>query len=229
MNLAVMQPYLFPYIGYFQLIYASDLFLVYDDVSYIKQGYINRNSILSPNGVSRFTVPVPGASSNKLISDLEFSKDVTRVLRTIVQSYSKAPFFEKIFPLIERILTKEDRSIASICIESYGAIFSYLGVTRHFMKTSDLEYERSASARDRLLALCHQFEADCYINAPGGRALYSDIEFAEKGVVLKFIQSQPVQYNQGASEFVPNLSIIDALMNCSPDQVVSLFRQYELN
>jgi len=66
MKLAVMQPYLFPYIGYFQLIYAADLFLIYDDVSYIKQGYINRNSVLSPSGATRFTVPVPGAYSYDL-------------------------------------------------------------------------------------------------------------------------------------------------------------------
>ena len=100
MKLAVMQPYLFPYIGYFQLIYAADLFLIYDDVAYIKQGYINRNSILSPNGAARFTIPVPGASSNKLISELKFSGDVAKVLRTIEQRYCKAPHFEEIFPMI---------------------------------------------------------------------------------------------------------------------------------
>lgn len=229
MNLAVMQPYLFPYIGYFQLIYASDLFLLYDDVSYIKQGFINRNSILSPNGVTRFTVPVPGASSNKLISELEFSEDVTKVLRTIAQSYSKAPFFDEVFPIIEQAMTTKDRSIASICVQSYEAIFAYLGLTRRLMKTSDLEYDRSASARDRLIALCHQFEADCYINAPGGRVLYSKSDFSESGIELRFIQSLPVKYNQGTDGYVPNLSIIDVLMNCSPKKVVSLLEQYDLD
>ncbi len=229
MNLAVMQPYLFPYIGYFQLIYASDLFLLYDDVSYIKQGFINRNSILSPNGVTRFTVPVPGASSNKLISELEFSEDVTKVLRTIAQSYSKAPFFAEVFPVIEQVMTIKDRSIASVCVQSYEAIFAYLGLTRRFMKTSSLEYDRSTSARDRLIALCHQFEADCYINAPGGRALYSKSDFSENGIELRFIRSRPVEYSQGRDGFVPNLSIIDVLMNCSAEKVVSLLGHYELD
>lgn len=229
MNLAVMQPYLFPYIGYFQLIYASDLFLLYDDVSYIKQGFINRNSILSPNGVTRFTVPVPGASSNKLISELEFSEDVTKVLRTIAQSYSKAPFFNAVFPMIERIMTVEDRSIASICIQSYEAVFNYLGLAKRFMKTSNIAYDRSASARDRLITLCHQFEADCYINAPGGQVLYSKSDFSKNGVELRFIRSLPIGYSQGTEGFVPNLSIIDVLMNCSPEKVVSLLSQYELD
>ena len=169
MKLAVMQPYLFPYIGYFQLIYAADLFLLYDDVSYIKQGFINRNRVLSPNGEVRFIVPVPGASSNKLISGLYFSTDVVKVLKTFEQSYSRAPYFEAVYPLIRQVIEHEDRSVTSVCLKSFEAIFSYLGLDKQFKKTSELDYERTESAQDRLIALCHKFEADCYINAPGGR------------------------------------------------------------
>lgn len=228
MKLAVMQPYLFPYIGYFQLIYAADLFLIYDDVAYIKQGYINRNSILSPNGATRFTIPVPGASSNKLISELAFSDDVTKALRTIEQSYSKAPHFGEVFPMIRGALELDDRSIASVCQKSFEDIFSYLGLEKQFKKTSELEYDRSASARDRLIALCQQFGANCYINAPGGRKLYAKQDFAEKGIDLKFVDSLSVEYSQGSAEFVPNLSIIDVLMHCSPEEVRSLLGCYEL-
>ncbi|MBJ7265753.1 WbqC family protein [Idiomarina abyssalis] len=229
MKLAVMQPYLFPYIGYFQLIYAADLFLIYDDVAYIKQGYINRNSILSPNGATRFTIPVPGASSNKLISELAFSEDVAKVLRTIEQSYSKAPYFEEVFPMIRGALELGDRSIASVCQRSFEDIFSYLGLKKQFKKTSELEYNRSASARDRLIALCQQFGADSYINAPGGRKLYAKQDFAEKGIDLKFVDSLLVEYSQGGDEFAPNLSIIDMLMNCSPSQVIENMERYELS
>lgn len=229
MKLAVMQPYLFPYIGYFQLIYASDLFLIYDDVAYIKQGYINRNSILSSGGTTRFTVPVLGASSNKLISELEFSKDVAKILRTIEQSYSKAPYFEDVFPIIKRTFELDDRSISSICKKSFEDIFSYLGVEKQFKKTSELEYDRSANARDRLISLCHQFGADCYINAPGGRSLYSKLDFSEKGIDLCFVDSLRVEYPQGGSDFVPNLSIIDTLMNCEPRQVIKQMQRYVLD
>lgn len=229
MRLAVMQPYLFPYIGYFQLIYASDLFLVYDDVTYIKQGYINRNSILSPSGPVKFTVPVPSASSNKLISDLQFSMSVTKVLKTIEQSYSKAFYFEAVFPMIRKILEYEERSIAAVCLKSYQDIFSYLGLNKQFKKTSELNYDRTASAQDRLIALCHKFEADCYINAYGGRLLYAKPDFAEQGIDLKFIQSLPVKYSQKGKEFVPNLSFIDVLMNCSPLELGHLIKCYELS
>ena len=209
MKLAVMQPYLFPYIGHLQLIYASDQFLVYDDVTYIKQGYINRNMLLSPNGATRFTVPVPGASSYKLISELQFSADVAKVLRTIEQGYSKSPYFEDVYPMLAKVLKNEDRSIASVCLEGYKAIFAYLGVQKKLRKTSELDYERTASARDRLIELCHQFEADCYINSPGGRSLYAKPDFSAHGVELKFIDTLPVEYQQPNDEFVPNLSIIE--------------------
>lgn len=229
MKLAIMQPYLFPYIGYFQLIHASDLFLIYDDVAYIKRGYINRNRVLAPNGATRFTVPVPGASQNKIISDLKFSTDVAKVLKTIEHSYLKAPYFDPVFPLIKQILEHEDRSISSVCQKSFQTIFSYLGLDKQFVKTSELEYDRTVSARDRLVALCHKFDADCYINAPGGRSLYAKTDFAQQGIDLRFIESLSVEYEQGNEEFVPNLSIIDVLMNCSPEEVVTLMSEYTLD
>ncbi|MCK0152857.1 WbqC family protein [Alcanivorax sp. S6407] len=229
MKLAVMQPYLFPYIGYFQLICASDLFLIYDDVAYIKQGYINRNNILSASGVTRFTVPVPGGSSNKLISDLAFSDNVVKVIRTVEQSYSKAPYFDDVFPIIRGVMEFEDRSIASVCKKSYEEIFSYLGLDKEFRKTSDLEYERTSQPVGRLLSLCHKFGADCYINASGGRKLYSKREFANKGVDLKFIDSMAVEYTQCHHGFIPNLSMIDVLMSCSKEEVLELLGRYSLS
>jgi hypothetical protein len=229
MKLAIMQPYLFPYIGYFQLIYAADLFLIYDDVTYVKQGYINRNSIKLTNGTTRFTVPVIGASSNRLISELEFSTEVAKVLKTIEQSYSKAPYFASVFPLIHEVLELENRSIASLCQRSYERIFSYLNIEKSFKKTSELRYDRTESAQSRLIELCHQFNADCYINAPGGRKLYAKPDFAEKGIDLRFIDSLSVHYSQGGRDFIPNLSIVDVLMNCSVDEVKWLLTRYELN
>src|SRR5690554_1040537 len=91
MKLAVMQPYLFPYLGYFQLIHAVDLFVIYDDVAFIKQGYINRNSILSRGQPLRFTLPVPGASSNRKICELHYAEDAGKLLKTVAQSYARAP------------------------------------------------------------------------------------------------------------------------------------------
>lgn len=223
-----MQPYLFPYIGYFQLIHASDLFMVYDDVSYIKSGFINRNTVLSRNGLTRFTVPLSGASQNKLIASLQFEADVAKPLRTIEHSYSKAPYFDAVFPIVSKILNLEDRAISSVCINSYATIFSYLGLDKQMIKTSSLDYDRAASAQNRLISLSKRFGADCYLNLPGGRDLYAKPDFAERGIELRFIESLPIKYSQGQNGFVPNLSIIDVLMNCSPDEVCEILRMYNL-
>lgn len=228
MKLAVMQPYLFPYIGYFHLIHAADLFLIYDDVSYIKRGFVNRNSISSPGGLAKFTVPVLGASQNKLFSELEFSEEVDKVIKTFEYSYSKAPYFENVFPIVQKTLKFPDRSIASVCKKGFEEIFSYLDIEKVFKKTSEIDYDRSVSARDRLIALCHHFEADKYINAPGGRKLYKKQDFAEAGIDLKFVDSLEVEYRHAGENFIPKLSIIDVLMNCSPEEVTSLLGNYEL-
>ncbi|MEJ2491637.1 MAG: WbqC family protein [Desulfuromonadales bacterium] len=228
MNLAVMQPYLFPYIGYFQLICASDLFLLYDDVSYIKQSYINRNSILMNGQLLRFTVPVPGASSNKTINQLSYSKDVRKVIETISQSYSKAPYYGETFPMISEILKDEERSISDLCLKSYSMIFSYLDLKKKFLKTSDLVYKRDLPAEDRIIELCKKFEADCYINSHGGAFLYSKENFMDADINLLFLKPEFHAYKQMSREFVPGLSIIDCLMNCAPSEVRFLFSKYEL-
>ncbi len=229
MNLAVMQPYLFPYIGYFQLIYASDLFLVFDDAAYKKRSFINRNTVLSANGPTRVTLPVLDASQNKPISDLVFSNDTGKFLKTLEHGYSKAPYFGAAFPLVKEIIEQEDRSIASVCLNSYQAICSYLGLERAFEKTSELEYSRDLAGQERLIALARKLGAERYINLPGGRALYTKSEFSANGVELKFIDPHPAPYDQGREEFTPNLSIIDLLMNCPPHMVIDRIRQFELN
>lgn len=228
MKLAVMQPYIFPYIGYFQLIYASGLFLIFDDVSYIVRGYINRNVILSSSGEVRFTIPVLEASRNKNICELKFSSDVGKALKKIEHNYSRAPYYEAVFPLVERVLKFEERVISSVCMKSYQEIFAYLGVEKEFKRTSDLSYDRDLPAQERIIALCHKFGASCYINTLGGRDLYSKHDFFKAGVDLKFINPWMAAYPQRRKEFFPGLSIIDILMNCSPEEVKEHMNMYKL-
>jgi len=126
MILAVMQPYLFPYIGYYQLAYHSDFFIFYDDVNYIKNGYINRNTILTKNGRQLLTIPVNKASSFTKINELEFSSNVGKALASVTQAYSKAPYFSAVYPIIEQILTAENRSVSQMASRSVIEVFKYL-------------------------------------------------------------------------------------------------------
>ena len=102
-----MQPYFLPYIGYFQLIKAVNLFIIYDDVQFIKGGWINRNYILSNRNKSMFNLILKGASANKLINEISVQTDQNKLLKTIYHSYKKAPYFEFVYPLIENILDFE--------------------------------------------------------------------------------------------------------------------------
>lgn len=223
---AVMQPYLFPYLGYFQLINCSDNFIIYDDVNFIKGGYINRNYILSNGEKQRFTIPVPGASSNKKINELCYSGDVKKVLASIHQAYSKAPYFEKVYPLIEKILKGKERSISDVCLQSYIAIFSYLGIKKNFFKSSELTYDRKKKPAERLVELTKLFNSNKYVNTIGGKELYDKEYFKQNGIELSFISSKLPPYEQGLKESIVGLSMIDILMWCEIDDIKSMLNSF---
>jgi predicted nuclease of restriction endonuclease-like (RecB) superfamily len=223
---AVMQPYLFPYLGYFQLINCSDNFVIYDDVNYIKNGYINRNYILSNGEKQRITIPVLGASSNKKIKELCYSADVKKVLVSIQQAYSKAPYFKEVYSLIEKVLEDKNRSISEICRQSYIAIFNYLGIKKNFVKSSDLEYNRANRPEERLVELTKYFDSNKYVNAIGGKELYCKDYFKNNGIELSFIAPGLPKYEQGAGEFIVGLSIIDILMWCEIDTVKGMLNTF---
>lgn len=219
MNVAIMQPYLFPWIGYFQLINQSDLFVLYDDACFMKQGYINRNSILSAGAAQRFTLPVPGASVHKRIGELTFSRDVKKLLKTLTQSYNKAPYFAQVMPMIADVLEYDDRSITGCCEYAISRIFAYLHSDKKIVRSSQLDYCRDENAENKVIGICKATGADVYVNSSGGMHLYSAANFAEQGITLRFLQAENMTYYQGQQEFVPWLSIIDVLMFCEPEQV----------
>ncbi|PTO51476.1 hypothetical protein CWN94_21275 [Vibrio splendidus] len=228
MKFAVMQPYLFPYLGYYQLVNSVDKFIFYDDVTFIKGGFINRNNILSNGRAQRFTLPVPGLSSNVLINQLSFDKNVKKALKTIEQNYRKAPYFQDVYPIIERVLNSEDRSVEQICAKSVIVVFEYLDISKSFCFSSRLEYNRELSAAEKLVSMARIFKSSNYINSIGGKALYNKDYFSSQDIKLQFIKTKDYKYYQKSDEFVPNLSMIDVLMYNSKSDVIKLLNKYEL-
>lgn len=214
MKLAVMQPYFFPYLGYYQLINAVDTFVAYDDVAFIKGGWINRNFLLMGCGASRFTVPLHKASQNRvicstLIGELPWRQDF---LKTLHQAYSKAPQFEPIYALAEAVVRKEYPSVAELALGSLAAVVDFLGVATAIHPTSRTYGNARLKGQERILDICRLEKADIYINLPSGRALYDSDAFASCGVDLRFLQPDEIRYPQFRCEFVPHLSILDVLM-----------------
>ena len=215
MKVAIMQPYFFPYIGYFQLINAVDNFVFYDDVNFINRGWINRNRILVNEQPAYFTIPLLKASQNKSICETEIiqNKDYLKILRTIEMTYKKAPYFHAVFTLVNEVFNKEYKTLAEITIKSVKSCCEYLDIkTQFYVASEDFATTKGLERAERLQTICKQLHANQYINALGGQELYSKEDFTKEKIQLQFIQSKAITYKQFGNYFVPWLSIIDVLM-----------------
>lgn len=231
MTLGIMQPYIFPYIGYFQLIKAVDQFVIYDDVNFINKGWINRNRILVGGQAYQFTIPLKDASQNKLILEIEISKDQAwkkKLLKTIQQSYLKAPNFGVVFPMLQEIIQTPYTNIAELTVQALIRICTYMDIDTEIIPSSRIYNNTHLKGPERILDICHQTGANAYINAIGGQELYDKNRFEQEKIVLSFIKSLPISYQQLKNEHIPWLSIIDILMFNSPKDVNKFLDQYEL-
>lgn len=224
MKLAIMQPYFMPYIGYFQLINAVDKFIFYDDVTFIKQGWINRNQILINNQPSMFSIPLSNASSHVLIKDVLISENTylkwkKSFLNSIKFSYKKAKNYDQIVVLIERILSAQFKTISELAISSIIEVSKYLELKTEFEVCSNVYSNINLNGQERLLEICKNERIKTYINPIGGMELYSKNVFFEENIELFFIKTNKSIYKQFSENFVPFLSIIDVLMFNDIDEI----------
>lgn len=228
MKCAIMQPYFFPYIGYFQLISAVDNFVLYDDVNFIKGGWINRNFIWGRNGPQRITLQLTGASPNKLINQVDTGGNEVKLLRTIEQTYSKAPYFKSVFPLLESCLETKEHHLSSLVCQSIRRVCDYLDIQSKLLLSSNIEKNNTHKGAQKVIDICKILHASTYINSIGGKALYDKVNFAENGVSLYFLASGDIQYKQYSDTFLPNLSIIDMMMFNPKSQISEFLKVYDL-
>lgn len=231
MRIAIMQPYFFPYVGYFQLINTVEKFVILDDVNYINRGWINRNRILVNNKEHIFTIPLEKSSQNKLISEisiLDNKKWKLKLLKTIEFAYKKAPFFFLVFPLIEDIILKDERNLSAFTYHSIINIKKYIGITTEIVPSSSKYKNNKLKADKRILDICKQESATQYINPIGGTELYSKELFLKNKVILNFLKPTEIRYIQFNSKFIPWLSIIDVMMFNSKETIISFLSKYEL-
>jgi len=233
MKLAVMQPYFLPYIGYFQLINAVDIFLLYDDVNYIMRGWINRNRILLNNEAYLFSIPIEKPSQNKLINETRIlfnEKDRINLLKTIQLAYKKAPMFDEIYPMIEDIIKFNDTDLTRFIQNSIIKISNYADIKTKIIRSSGIEKNNSLTGEEKILEICKQLYANIYINSYGGYNLYSTENFDRAGINLKFIKPklEDIVYKQYNQNFIENLSILDILMFCKKDKIKKFLEAYDL-
>lgn len=254
MALAIMQPYFFPYLGIFQCISAVGKYILYDRLSYIKDGWIHRNRFLEVHREPvYFAAEVRNKSSFARICDIELAPGNVwrkKILQAFLHNYKARPFFDEAFPILERVVNADVGLLTDLCALSIQGVCAHLEiptvVSRDATPFQDMEAKFAGNEADlpalfpsihlevpdrktfRVIAMCQIEGASTYVNAIGGQALYRKDEFERNGIALRFVQTRPHAYPQATRTFHPNLSILDVLTNCGKQGTQQLLREYDL-
>lgn len=231
MKLGIMQPYFFPYLGYFQLINAVDKFVVYDNIQYTKKGWFNRNRYLCEGRDKYFTVPLAKDSDFLDVCCRKVAKNFNKekLKNQIRTAYQKAPFFRETFELFCECVDYENDNLFEFIFFSIRRILSHLELDTEIIVSSAVNIEHSAlKGEKKVLALCRELNAGYYINSIGGMELYDKKHFKEENIKLHFIKMDHIAYKQWENEFVAGLSILDVLMFNSVEETKEMLNRYIL-
>lgn len=226
-----MQPYFFPYIGYWQLIKAVDLYVIYDDVNFVKRGWINRNNVLINYEPRQINLRLCNVSQNRVINEIEIMDDPIyrlKLLKSIENNYRKSPYFSTAYSIIERIINQDEKNLARYLEFQIRQICDYFSINTEIMVSSSLLKNNELRGQDKIIEICRLLGADEYINAIGGQDLYSYDDFAAEGILLRFLKTGEIKYKQYERDFIPNLSIIDVMMFNKPSKITEMLDFYEL-
>ena len=227
-TIAIMQPYLFPYIGYYQLARCVDEFVLFDDVNYRKKSYINRNSILKNGNACPFSIPVRAISQNKKIWEHEYVNEFDGFLQILSLAYKDAPHFNEIYALVQEVLKSKSSGVTEVNSLSIRLVFDYLNLESNMSWASSMAISPEIKSKNRIIEICERKGAGTYVNAIGGQDLYDRSEFLRHGINLKFLKTLSNSYCQGGCDFRPHLSMLDVLMWNDKAKVNELLTQYEL-
>jgi hypothetical protein len=223
MKLGIMQPYFFPYIGYFQLINAVDLYVNLDHVSFMKRSYMTRNVI--KNGIS-INVPIKNASQhvpcNKTFIDISDAY-VTRFTKTLENLYSKSPYYKNIIEtIIEPEFTVYDKTISEFNLSIIYRICKYIGIDTEIEQSSSVFNVDGLKSQEMIKEIVIKSSATEYINAIGGQSLYQKSYFEDDGISLKFIKMENVEFEN------PYTSILDIMFSHDPEHINKQLNKFTL-
>jgi hypothetical protein len=231
MIVTIMQPYFFPYLGYFQLLECSNIFVILDDVQYIKRAWVNKNRILINQTPYWLKFPVQKASQNLFINQRYYVRDKNErneILQRIQSAYRKAPHFTETYPLLLEIMKFDSNNVSGFNTNLIRQLTDFLGIECQILLSSELEKDNSLKGQDRIIEINRHLGSSHYVNPIGGISLYREQDFFEYELKLSFLQPENIQYPQFKEPFVPFLSIIDVLMFCALNEVRKFLKQYRL-
>lgn len=227
-TVAAMQPYLFPYLGYFQLIAHADVFVIGDDYPWVRAGWINRNRLMERGRARMFTLPVAAAPAQAPINErkltAQYPAERRRLLSRLHHAYAHAPQSREVLPLVEQWLPAEATELMTVLRSAIEGVCGHLGI-RTPRRLSSERPDRDHRGSTRVIRLVQSFGGTRFLNPPGGRAIYRPDDFAAHGVELAFLDPELPAYPQdGAGEFVPGLSILDVLLRNPRERVQEMVR-----
>lgn len=231
MKIGMMQPFFFPYIGYFQLLNMVDKYVVYDTGKFSNNKWGFRNRILINGSPGFFRVKTLKASQNKQFNEIKVSDDIEskiRMIHALECSYGKAPHFSEVMPMMEKFMLADYDNLFEYNVTSIRMICNYLGIKTEILIFSELDHGRDLKRQYRIFDVCRTLGGDEYINAIGGMELYDFKEFRENGIELAFLKTDEIAYPQFGGEFVPDLSIIDVMMFNSVPEIQDMLSRYTL-
>lgn len=247
MKIAINQPYFLPYLGYFQLIAAADLFVAYENVAYTKRSWISRNRLQGKAKEPYFiSLPTVKTANGTLIRDVYLHETakatIKKLLKRIRNDYARAPHFSQVIGEIESMLLLAPRTrLVAFNNHCLKHICELLSIKTKLSLSHDdfLDFENEiTSAREaespgikskRIFGLMSRFDANHYLNLSGGKGLYGQAEFGKQGFDLDFLKIPSVEYIQFENSFAPHLSILDVLFHCGVEQTQGMVFNYALH
>ena len=217
MIVAIHQPNYIPWLGYFYKIAHCDMFVLLDDAQYTKNSFINRNRIKTPTGEQWLTIPVRtagrfGGAISQITTELS-QRWPAKHLNSLHANYRRAPYFEEVIALLEPVYrtVTQDTLLANFNGALIQVVATYMGVTTPIVRSSELGVETQST--ERLVDITQTLAASEYLSGKGGMTYQDETMFAEHGIRLTYSDYASEPYPQLWSEFLPGMSVIDALMN----------------
>lgn len=236
MKLGIMQPYFYPYLGYFSLIKHTDNWIVFDPVQYIERGWVNRNRIIHPTKpeATYITVPVRKHSRDILIKDILIDTNSPfqeHILGQMEAAYKKrAPYYRQVMSMLEETFSQRFTDIVSLNIYAMEQVCNYLNIPFKYdvFSQMNLDIDDVGAPGEWALNISSAVGATEYINPPGGIGLFDAKKFRKKNIELSFLKIHLTPYNQRKSSFIEGLSILDAMMFCDPVQLNKMLDNFEI-
>ena len=231
-DIAIMQPYFMPYMGYWQLINAVDTFVLYDNIQFSKKSWFHRNYVLLNGQKNLFSIPLKKDMDNLNVVDRflanESQTQIKKILAQIENNYKKAPYFNNVFFLIKNIFKYNEKNLFKYIYNSIIQICDYLDLETRIVISSSIDINHSLKAKEKVMAINKALNSTQYINSIGGLELYEKNVFQKENIKLKFLKSEIAKYKQFNNEFIPYLSIIDIMMFNSKDEIKKMLLKYNL-